>query len=61
MSMKQDRVPARSVKQALEAAVHHHRGRRQDEFESVLNVEIRILQKNILCACAEVYGENFDT
>ena len=57
MSAEQDRGPG--VKRLLEAAMNHHRGRRQDEFESVLNVEIRIVKKNILRARANVNSKDF--
>ena len=57
MSSQQDRGAA--LKRLLETAMDHHRGRRQDEFESVLDVEIRIVEENILCACADVYRKIF--
>jgi hypothetical protein len=40
----------------FEAAMHHHGWRRQDEPESVLDVEFGIVKEDILRACANVYS-----
>ena len=57
VSGQQDRGPR--AKRLLETAMNHHGGRWQHEFESVLDVEIRIVKKNILRARADVNSKDF--